>query len=59
MGANGCTGTLHFLSSVLTSEDGMGAAVGLGPFHLTLTAECFTERRQIRPATAVERFFPY
>ena len=47
MGANGCTGTLHFLSSVLTSEEGMDAAAGLGPFHLTLTAECFTERRQI------------
>ncbi|MFK0179621.1 radical SAM protein [Streptomyces xanthochromogenes] len=47
MGANGCTGTLHFLSSVLTSEDGLDAAAGLGPFHLTLTAECFTERRQI------------
>ncbi|GAA0347149.1 radical SAM protein [Streptomyces blastmyceticus] len=47
MGANGCTGTLHFLSSVLTSEEGMDAADGLGPFHLTLTAECFTERRQI------------
>ncbi|MFC5800760.1 radical SAM protein [Streptomyces formicae] len=47
MRGNGCTGTLHFLSSVLTSEEGMDAAAGLGPFHLTLTAECFTERRQI------------
>ncbi|KIZ15378.1 hypothetical protein [Streptomyces natalensis] len=47
MGENGCTGTLHFLSSVLTGEDGMDAATGLGPFHLTLTVECFTERRQI------------
>ena len=47
MGANGCTGTLHFLSSVLTTEAGLDAAAGLGPFHLTLTAECFTERRQI------------
>ncbi|OLT36358.1 hypothetical protein BJF79_31280 [Actinomadura sp. CNU-125] len=47
MSANDCTGTLHFLSSVLTSEEGMDAAAGLGPFHLTLTAECFTERRQI------------
>lgn len=47
MAANRCTGTLHFLSSVLTSEGGMEAAAGLGPFHLTLTAECFTERRQI------------
>ncbi|KOU43634.1 hypothetical protein ADK54_17400 [Streptomyces sp. WM6378] len=47
MGANGCTGTLHFLSSVLTSEAGLDAAADLGPFHLTLTAECFTERRQI------------
>ncbi|MFI6350253.1 radical SAM protein [Streptomyces sp. NPDC050560] len=47
MGANGCTGTLHFLSSVLSTEEGLEAAAGLGPFHLTLTAECFTERRQI------------
>ncbi|MGO4424959.1 radical SAM protein, partial [Streptomyces sp. MCAF7] len=47
MRANGCTGTLHFLSSVLTSDEGMDAAAGLGPFHLTLTAECFTERRQV------------
>ncbi|MBC9718454.1 radical SAM protein [Streptomyces sp. TRM66268-LWL] len=47
MEANRCTGTLHFLSSVLTSEDGLDAAAKLGPFHLTLTAECFTERRQI------------
>ncbi|MEU0690118.1 radical SAM protein [Streptomyces uncialis] len=47
MRGNGCTGTLHFLSSVLTSERGLDAAAGLGPFHLTLTAECFTERRQI------------
>ncbi|MFE2595786.1 radical SAM protein [Streptomyces sp. NPDC059396] len=47
MGANGCTGTLHFLSSVLTSEEGLDAAAQLGPFHLTLTAECFTGRPQI------------
>ncbi|MGX2995522.1 radical SAM protein [Streptomyces sp. JNUCC 64] len=47
MRGNGCTGTLHFLSSVLTSERGLDAAAGLGSFHLTLTAECFTERRQI------------
>ncbi|MGX1545158.1 radical SAM protein [Streptomyces adustus] len=47
MGQNGCTGTLHFLSSVLSSDEGMDAAAALGPFHLTLTAECFTERRQI------------
>ncbi|MDT0318554.1 radical SAM protein [Streptomyces millisiae] len=47
MGANGCTGTLHFLSSVLTTEEGLDAAARLGPFHLTLTAECFTGRPQI------------
>ncbi|MGW2051984.1 hypothetical protein ACWCPF_43745 [Streptomyces sp. NPDC001858] len=47
MGANGYTGTLHVLSSVLTTAEGMDAAAGLGPFHLTPTAECFTERRQI------------
>ncbi|MEU1516249.1 radical SAM protein [Streptomyces sp. NPDC005811] len=47
MGANGCDGTLHFLSSVVTTKDGMDAAAGLGPFHLTMTVECFTERHQI------------
>jgi hypothetical protein len=47
MTANNCAGTLHFLSSVLTTADGLTAAAGLGPFHLTLTAECFTGRPQI------------
>lgn len=47
MAANGCSGTLHFLSSVLTTEKGMDAAARLGPFHLTLTAECFTGRQNI------------
>jgi len=45
---NGCTGTLHFLSSVLTTPQGLThVAEDLGPFHLTLTAECFTGRPQI------------
>jgi hypothetical protein len=48
MDANGCAGTLHFLSSVLTTAEGLQtAASDLGPFHLTLTAECFTGRPQI------------
>ncbi|MEO3756076.1 radical SAM protein [Streptomyces sp. B6B3] len=47
MAANGCVGKLHFLSSVLTTGDGLDAAARLGPFHLTLTAECFTGRPQI------------
>jgi hypothetical protein len=40
----GCDGVLHFLSSVLTTPHGLDRAAGLGPFHLTLTAECFTRR---------------
>ena len=44
MTANGCTGTLHFLSSVIATDDGLDAAAALGDFHLTLTAECFTRR---------------
>lgn len=47
MTANGCDGTLHFLSSVLTSRTGLEKAARLGPFHLTMTAECFTGRREI------------
>jgi hypothetical protein len=42
-----CAGTLHFLTSVITSSHGLDRAAELGPFHLTLTAECFTERRTI------------
>jgi hypothetical protein len=44
MTASGCDGTLHFLSSVLTTPEGMDAAAEIGPFHLTMTAECFTSR---------------
>jgi hypothetical protein len=39
-----CRGMIHFLSSVLTTPEGMDAAAEIGPFHLTLTAECFTQR---------------
>ncbi|WP_067479479.1 radical SAM protein [Actinomadura hibisca] len=44
MSANDCNGTLQFLSSVLTTPQGLDAAAAIGPFHLTLTAECFTRR---------------
>jgi len=44
MAAHGCGGVLHFLSSVLATPDGLDSAAALGPFHLTLTAECFTRR---------------
>jgi hypothetical protein len=44
MAGQNCAGTIHFLSSVLTSPQGLAAAADLGPFHLTLTAECFTRR---------------
>ncbi|MEV4494570.1 hypothetical protein AB0J84_02555 [Micromonospora arborensis] len=43
----GCTGTLHFLSSVLTTDVGLDQAAELGPFHLTMTAECFTNRPSV------------
>jgi hypothetical protein len=44
MATHGCGGVLHFLSSVLATPDGLDGAAALGPFHLTLTAECFTRR---------------
>lgn len=45
MGEQNCSGAiLHFLSSVITSDDGIRALADLAPFHLTLTAECFTQR---------------
>ncbi|MGH9038007.1 MAG: radical SAM protein [Acidimicrobiia bacterium] len=39
-----CGGTLHFLSSVLTTGPGLTTAADMGRFHLTITAECFTRR---------------
>ncbi|MCZ1008440.1 radical SAM protein [Streptomyces lydicus] len=47
MRSTGCEGTLHFLSSVLTSAEGLDRAAEIGPFHLTLTVECFTNRADI------------
>ncbi len=44
MAAHNCTGSIHFLSSVLRSEEGLDAAARIGPFHLTLTVECFGRR---------------
>jgi hypothetical protein len=44
MAGQGCSGAIHFLSSVLTTPAGLDAAAQIGPFHLTLTAECFTRR---------------
>lgn len=44
MASHGCNGVLHFLSSVLSTPQGLDQAAGLGPFHLTLTAECFSRR---------------
>lgn len=44
MTGQGCAGAIHFLSSVLTTSAGLDAAAEIGPFHLTLTAECFTRR---------------
>jgi hypothetical protein len=42
--AHNCSGIVHFLTSVLRSEQGLDAAVEIGPFHLTITTECFTRR---------------
>jgi len=42
-----CSGTLHFLSSVLTTPQGLDAAAAIGPFQLTVTAECFSRRAVI------------
>lgn len=39
-----CGGEIHFLSSVLTTPEGLAEAATIGPFHLTLTAEAFTKR---------------
>lgn len=47
MTRHGCTGWIHFLSSVLTSDDGLAAASEIGPFHLTMTVECFGRRPEI------------
>lgn len=44
MTAHGCEGMIHFLSSVLRTEEGLDAAAAIGPFHLTLTIECFGRR---------------
>lgn len=47
MTRHGCSGSIHFLSSVLTSEAGLAAASTIGPFHLTVTVECFGRRPEI------------
>lgn len=47
MSAHDCNGVLHFLSSVVTSDEGLATASALGPFHLTLTAECFGRRDEV------------
>jgi hypothetical protein len=44
MTKHNCTGYIHFLSSVVRSDAGLDALAELGPFHLTITAECFSRR---------------
>lgn len=44
MSHQNCDGAIHFLSSVITTDSGVQAIADLGPFHLTLTGECFTRR---------------
>lgn len=41
------SGELHLLSSVIRSREGLGRLGDIGPFHLTLTIECFTKRDEI------------
>jgi hypothetical protein len=47
MSGHGCGGDIHFLTSVLTTPEGLDAAAEIGPFHLTLTTECFSRRSLI------------
>jgi hypothetical protein len=51
MTAHQCKGDIHFLSSVITTEAGLDEASAIGPFHLTLTAECFGRRSVILKAS--------
>ncbi len=44
MMTHNCDGYIHFLSSVVRTEEGLDRVAELGPFHLTITAECFTRR---------------
>jgi hypothetical protein len=44
MTEHNCAGYIHFLSSVVRTEEGLDALAETGPFHLTITAECFTRR---------------
>lgn len=44
----GFRGSVGFLSSVIRSEEGFDRiAMGVAPFHLTLTIECFTGRADV------------
>jgi hypothetical protein len=44
MAKHNCHGYIHFLSSVIRTEDGLDSLAEIGPFHLTITAECFSRR---------------
>jgi hypothetical protein len=57
MTSHGCDGYIHFLSSVLRTEAGLDAAAALGPFHLTLTIECF-DRRDVLLKQSKARLMP-
>lgn len=47
MDSQSCDGAIHFLSSVVTTDEGLDVLAEIGPFHLTLTAECFSRREMI------------
>ncbi|MEU4378486.1 radical SAM protein [Micromonospora echinofusca] len=47
MGRHGCTGYIHFLSSVLRSREAIEQVAAAGPFHLTTTVECFGRRPEV------------
>lgn len=44
MTTHNCSGAIHFLSSVIRTDAGLDGLAELHPFHLTITAECFTRR---------------
>lgn len=44
MTAHNCAGFIHFLSSVVRTEQGLDELAEVGPSHLTITAECFSRR---------------
>lgn len=53
----GFSGELHLLSSVIRTKEGLKRAGDIGPFHLTLTIECFSKRDEILKRSKAVFFF--